>query len=386
LARRQPVFALPVGTCFAKKRASEFSMRIATYNVENLFSRVKAMNSDDPAKTTVVLADVAELQRLIEQPIYSDADKARMLAILKKHKATGTSGPFFLQETRRRLFSGGKIVANGREDWIGSIEWARDMIQAPAIENTRRIINELKADVLCLVEVESRPVLRRFNETILKEAPYPHAMLIDGNDERGIDVGLLCRRPLLDMRSHVDDLDATTGHPVFSRDCAQFEIDIPGTHHLWVLVNHFKSRGYGSKTANDARRKRQAETVATIQRQFDLSRQFVVVAGDFNELPNSDSLAPLLRREGLRNSFEKLPNDADRWTHRDDAVPSKNDQIDYLLVSDALWPRLREVGIERRGVWASAQKTRAKFPPLTTVTGDSNSASDHAAVWADFDL
>ena len=186
-------------------------MRIATYNVENLFSRVHAMNSDDPAKTTVVLADVAELQRLVAQPLYSDADKNRMLEILKKHKATGTSGPFFLQETRRRLYSGGKIVAEGREDWIGSIEFRRDLIQGPAIENTGRIISELNADVLCLVEVESRPVLRRFNETILKEAAYPHAMLIDGNDERGIDVAILCQRPLRDLRSHVDDLDPVTG-------------------------------------------------------------------------------------------------------------------------------------------------------------------------------
>lgn len=361
-------------------------MRIATYNVENLFSRVKAMNGDDPAKTTVVLADVAELQRLIEQPVYSDADKARMLAILRKHKATGSGGPFFLQETRRRLYSHGKIVADGREDWIGSIEWCRDLIQAPAIENTGRIINELKADILCLVEVESRPVLRRFNETILKEAPYPHAMLIDGNDERGIDVGMLCRRPLLDLRSHVDDLDPASGRPVFSRDCAQFEIDIAGPHHLWVLVNHFKSRGYGSKTSNDARRKRQAERVATILRQFDLAQQYVVVAGDFNELPESDSLAPLLKLAGLRNAFDKLPAGADRWTHRDDAAPSKNDQIDYLLISEGFWPHLRAVGIERHGIWATAQKTRAKYPPLTTVTGDSNSASDHAAVWADFDL
>ena len=107
-------------------------MRIATFNVENLFSRVHAMNNDDPAKTTVVLADVAELQRLVAQPLYSDADKNRMLEILKKHKATGTSRPFFLQETRRRLYSGGKIVAEGREDWIGSIEFRRDLIQGPA--------------------------------------------------------------------------------------------------------------------------------------------------------------------------------------------------------------------------------------------------------------
>ena len=361
-------------------------MRIATYNVENLFSRVRAMNGDDPAKTSVVLAEVAELQRLIEQPLYSEADKKRMLEILKKHKATGSYGAFFLQETRRRLYVNGTIVAEGRGDWIGSIEWRRDLIQAPAIENTGRVINELKADVLCMVEVESRPVLRRFNETILKESPYPHAMLIDGNDERGIDVGLLCRRPLADMRSHVDDLDAATGHPVFSRDCAEFEIDIPGTRHLWVLVNHFKSRGYGSKKANDAKRKRQAETVAAILKRFDLKEQWVIVAGDFNELPKSDSLAPLLKLPGLRNSFEKLPNDANRWTHRDDATPSANDQIDYLLVSARLWPHLQEVGIERRGLWATAQKTREKYPPLSSVTGDTNSASDHAAVWADFDL
>ncbi len=333
-------------------------MRIATYNVENLFSRVHAMNSDDPEKTTAVLADAAELQRLIAQPLYSEAAKKRMVEILKKNKATG-NGPFFLQETRRRLYSNGKIVAEGRKDWIGSIEFRRDLIQAPAIENTGRIVQELKADVLCLVEVESRPVLRRFNDTILTESPYPHAMVIDGNDERGIDVGLLCRRPVADMRSHVDDLDAVTRWPVFSRDCAEFEIDIPGTRHLWVLVNHFKSRGYGSKASNDSKRKRQAETVAAILKRFDLKKQWVVVAGDFNELPKSDSLAPLLSLPGLRNACDKLPNNADRWTHRDDAVPSKNDQIDYLLVSEALWPRLQQVGIERRGIGASARRTRA---------------------------
>ena len=70
-------------------------MRVATFNVENLFSRVHAMNSDDPAKTTVVLAAVAELQRLIEQPVYCEADKQRMLAILQEHKATDTSGHSF---------------------------------------------------------------------------------------------------------------------------------------------------------------------------------------------------------------------------------------------------------------------------------------------------
>lgn len=136
----------------------------------------------------------------------------------------------------------------------------------------------------------------------------------------------------------------------------------------------------GSKASNDTKRKRQAETVVEILKRFNLEKQWVVVAGDFNELPNSDSLAPLLKLPGLRNSFKKLPNDADRWTHRDDAIPSKNDQIDCLLVSEALWPHLQDVGIERRGIWAKTKKAREKYPPLSSVTGDTNSASDHAAV------
>jgi endonuclease/exonuclease/phosphatase family metal-dependent hydrolase len=362
-------------------------MRIAVYNVENLFSRVSAMTGENPSEAGEVLADVAALQRLIEQPAYSSAEKAEMLRLLRKHKALRANGPFFLQQTRQRLVSTtGRIVADGRADWVGWIEWRRDVVSAPAIQNTGRVIREIDADVLCLVEVESRPVLRRFNDTILNSARYAHAMVIDGNDDRGIDVGLASRWPICDMRSHVDDPDPETQRPVFSRDCAEFQIDLPGTRTMWVLVNHFKSRGYGSKAANDRKRRKQAERVSAILKRFDLKKRWVVVAGDLNELPDSDSLSPLLRRAGLRNTFDKLPADADRWTHRDDALASKNEQIDYLLVSDALWPRLKEVRIERRGIWAKTQKTRGKYPPFDTVTGDTTAASDHAAVWAEFDL
>jgi hypothetical protein len=92
------------------------AVRIATFNVENLFSRVSAMNSDDPAKTSLVLADVAELQRLITQPLYSDADKKRMLEILKKHNrperslfSPGNQAPSLLERPDR---SGGTRVVD----------------------------------------------------------------------------------------------------------------------------------------------------------------------------------------------------------------------------------------------------------------------------------
>src|SRR5213592_1724453 len=45
-------------------------------------------------------------------------------------------------------------------------------------------------DIACLEEVESLPALRRFNQDFLA-GHYTHAVLIDGHDPRSIDVGVL---------------------------------------------------------------------------------------------------------------------------------------------------------------------------------------------------
>ena len=72
------------------------------------------------------------------------------------------------------------------------------------------------------IEVDNRVALNRFNKQLLPAVgavPYPHVMVIDGNDDRGIDVGLVSRFPIATMRSHVDDL--VDGTLVFSRDCPE---------------------------------------------------------------------------------------------------------------------------------------------------------------------
>lgn len=52
-------------------------------------------------------------------------------------------------------------------------------------------------------------------------------MLIDGNDDRGIDVGIMLKEEyrIVRMLSHVDDKDDEG--IVFSRDCAEYEIKTP---------------------------------------------------------------------------------------------------------------------------------------------------------------
>ena len=220
--------------------------------------------------------------------------------------------------------------------------------------------------------------LHRFNKTILKASGYRHNMLIDGNDDRGIDVGILSRFEIRTVRSHIDDsFTASNGQTfaIFSRDCPEYEVILPSGKSLWMLCNHFKSKGYGSKAENDAKRARQANRAREILGRFDLTQDFVAVAGDLNDTPNSQPLATLLQTSDLFDVLGSPQLQGPRWTYQDG-----KDQIDYLLVSKALNQKMQAVGIDRRGIFRSDV---AHFPQ---VTDKITQASDHAAVWAEFNI
>lgn len=75
------------------------------------------------------------------------------------------------------------------------------------------MIRDVGADVQAVVEAEARPALLKFMAIVFKAVnapPYSHVMLIDGNDDRGIDVALMTKLDyeIVRIRSHVDDSDA----------------------------------------------------------------------------------------------------------------------------------------------------------------------------------
>jgi endonuclease/exonuclease/phosphatase family metal-dependent hydrolase len=119
-------------------------------------------------------------------------------------------------------------VANGRDDWVGWLELKPERVNEIATQNTARVIRDVDADILATIEVDNRVAVQRFNVQLLPfvtAQAYPHIMVIDGNDERGIDVGVMTRFPIGTMRSHVDDF--RNGTRVFSRDCPEYEIQLP---------------------------------------------------------------------------------------------------------------------------------------------------------------
>jgi hypothetical protein len=58
------------------------TLKIAAFNVENLFDRAKAFNAEDSGEAQRVIEAVAELNSLFEKSVYSGADKARMLELV----------------------------------------------------------------------------------------------------------------------------------------------------------------------------------------------------------------------------------------------------------------------------------------------------------------
>jgi hypothetical protein len=59
-------------------------VRIASFNVENLFDRAKAFSLQDEAAARVVLEQYARINELFDAPAYTQADKAEMVELLAR--------------------------------------------------------------------------------------------------------------------------------------------------------------------------------------------------------------------------------------------------------------------------------------------------------------
>jgi endonuclease/exonuclease/phosphatase family metal-dependent hydrolase len=378
------------------------AMRLASFNVENLFSRAKAMNGQDWQDGRQILEDFARFNGLIGKPAYSAADKRRMVELLEALGIARSDDARYVRLRRnrgdflRRPKGGGIVIeAAGRADWNGWLELEREPVDDTAMLLTARVIGDVGADVIGVVEAESRPALKDFSDQLLPRAqgdPYEQVMLIDGNDRRGIDCAVMVRSGwrIVSMRSHVDHEDA--GGQVFSRDCPEYHLEAPSGTRLVVLVNHFKSKGFGAKKDSDAKRRRQAAAVAAIYRRLrDAGEANVAVLGDLNDTPpktGADPLAPLLRDTDLAD-VSTLPGHDDGGRPGTYGGSTAGNKIDYILLSPALQAKLIGSGIFRRGMWPGVRPVKWEtYPEIDPRQGGDvrHAASDHAALYADFDL
>ena len=374
--------------------------RIGTFNVENLFERPRAM-AGPLTGGNAVLAAHAQVNALIAEEQYGPGVRAEILQHLETLGLlrSDSAALAVLRQVRGRLVrrtgsqtagtARTEVVATGRGDWVGWVDLVKDRVDELAMTHTARVVSDVDADVLAVVEAESRVALKHFTDagvvTRAGRPVYPHVMVIDGNDDRGIDVGLLTTRPyrIGTVRSHVDDRDSR-GRLVFGRDCPEYVVELPGGGTLTVLVNHFKSKGYGTQAESDATRRRQATRTAAIYAALRArGEDNVVVVGDLNDTPSSTPLRPLLERTDLRDVSEHpaFLGDGRPGTYGNGTASQK---IDYVLLSPALFDRTVGGSVFRMGVWGGSKGTL--FPHYDTMTSATHAASDHAALYADVDL
>ena len=218
-----------------------------------------------------------------------------------------------------------------------------------------KVILENDLDIVTLEEVENIAALRDFNERFL-DGKYD-VRLIEGNDERGIDVAFLVKKDLpfeLEQRSHKDEtwLDPVLGggpRTLFSRDLTSLVVRVPGkAQPLFVLFGtHYKSKrdrdggDPGSNLLRGAQVRRSAEIIARYRAEFGADTP-IMLAGDFNgEVSKDAEFRPLFEAAGLVDSFDASPNppsEKDRITHtfHPKGGQTHYGQMDAVLVSKAL--------------------------------------------------
>jgi endonuclease/exonuclease/phosphatase family metal-dependent hydrolase len=296
-----------------------------------------------------------------------------------------------------------RIVMTG----VTSIDYEGNALSAAttAIQrnNTARAILDSKPDILAVQEVENLWTLRLFNDRYLS-GYFGQLILIEGNDGRGIDVGLCIKKGLKasisGMRTHVEDLDPnrkdksvtsvrryyndstnelTVSNALFSRDCLEVDIDVgtTSTTALTFLVNHFKSQSDTQKV-DDTLRAAQAAKVVEYVKAAQAKGRKTIVLGDFNEdftkKPSSlQSLQDLIAGNVLVDPFGS-DADADRWTHYYDAA-SQVSRLDYILVDASL--KVSSRAVLRKGISLQCSVAGDRYPTVGYVDSE---ASDHCPV------
>ncbi|MDQ6433572.1 endonuclease/exonuclease/phosphatase family protein [Mesorhizobium sp. LHD-90] len=368
------------------------SLRLATFNVENLMNRF----------------DFSGYRNQLQQD--------RTLALFH-----------IRDEAEYRLLEQARTVAHTDDT---------RQLTALAIAATR-------ADILCLQEVDNIEALKAFEYGYLFKMVgqgYRQKFTTAGNDSRGIDVAVMTRdhtrdgQPIEFVRMnshapltfgelglHTPELAALGIEPherIFRRDCLEIDLRIGGQP-LTVYAVHFKSMG-GPRDGIPGRDAtmpvRRAEALAVrhiIETRFgkdhaaskrwvicgDLNdyRQRIVIGGeaepgfDFTVVNETGSALDVLLADGFAENIVERRPELERWTLYHTRGPQERHlcQLDYLLLSPWLAKRNATAvpDIVRGG-----QPWRTIFPPgqeverFPRIGWDRPKASDHCPVAVTLDM
>jgi endonuclease/exonuclease/phosphatase family metal-dependent hydrolase len=198
-------------------------------------------------------------------------------------------------------------------------------------------IRALNADVIAVEEVENRDYLERFVNVFLPEMGYKDVVLFEGNDTRGIDVGVISRIPVGEVRSHrhlrFPGHDGRSSR--FQRDVLSVTLQPEGVQPLEIWVLHLKSNSGGRETAEPIRLAEAKEVRRLLDTELaENPAARILVMGDLNDTPETATLKTIIGQGSV--AFWSAGSDLS-----DRSVVSYNEGdfrsvIDYILCSPAM--------------------------------------------------
>ncbi len=227
--------------------------------------------------------------------------------------------------------------------------------------------------VVGLEEVENIRVLQDVAATDVLKPWHYQAVLIEGHDARGIDVGFLLRTDrveVLDARQY----DAPAG--LTPRPPLVVHLRVRGgqaPYEVYAIVNHFTSMAGGEKVTEPRRLAQARWNLEVMQRirQQDPQARFILM-GDLNSYFDSPPVQAL-RQGGLVHVMDGLDATA-RYTY---IYKGEVQTLDHILVSDDLAERLLQVAVFHAD---------ADYPPPSPEDTSPRRKSDHDPVVAWFRL
>lgn len=160
-----------------------------------------------------------------------------------------------------------------------------------------------------IAEVENDKVLEKLLKSkYLRDLPLDYVHF-DSPDERGIDTGLIYNKEcfeVLEAETLPLLLENENGDRDFTRDILHVHGQLNGEA-IHIFVNHWPSRRDGVDETKHKRMEASRTILGKIDTfQEDEDQLNVVIMGDFNDDPNSDSIQLLMESGLFINPFKKL--------------------------------------------------------------------------------
>lgn len=311
-----------------------------------------------------------------------------------KRQITSIKELKIIEQNFENLGSFVEVIKNGEKT-------EQKIVEKPEIhkKNLALRIKKMNPDIIIAAEVKDIQAATEYAEKYL-DGLY-QAILIEGNDQRGIDVCFFIKKDLpfdIEVQSHRNTLQkAEAPGMLFSRDLPVISIRESGapttSEPLMILAAvHYKAQMPDPVKDQKALKKRAEQVKATIEILKEFKEKFpnspILASGDFNnDIRNSPEFEPFFTnqfKDAMDVATDSPPKDK-RGTqyfffnenNPDKAGQLSNEQLDALMSDPNAQKYILSAGIQR-----DVNEKGEELPHPKTPEEVNERASDHDGIWA----